>query len=82
MTASPPSRAIVVDPADGSPVSFLGGLLQTRAGGKHTGGRLAVVQHRARRGYSSPVHVHADDAESFLVIEGSLRVVCGGEEHA
>ena len=78
---APGKGAVVSDPAVQAAVWFLGGLLQVRAAGAHTGGQFAVVEHTARRGYSSPLHVHANDDESFLVIDGSLRVICDSEEY-
>jgi quercetin dioxygenase-like cupin family protein len=73
--------AVISDPAVQASIWFLGGLLQVRAAASHTSGRFAVVEHTARRGYSSPLHVHAVDDETFLVIDGSLRVVCDGREY-
>jgi quercetin dioxygenase-like cupin family protein len=78
---APAKGAVVTDPGGQDALWFLGGLLQVRAAGAHTGGRFAVVDHTVRRGYSSPLHVHANDDESFLVIDGSLRIVCDGEEY-
>ncbi|HZV49124.1 MAG TPA: cupin domain-containing protein [Candidatus Dormibacteraeota bacterium] len=73
--------ATVSDPDRQSAVWFLGGLLLVRAAGAHTGGQLAVIEHVARRGYGAPLHVHAADDETFLVMEGTLRIVCDGVEH-
>ena len=53
---------------------FLGALIHIRAGADATGGRLAIVEHLAERGLGSPVHRHTVDDETFLVLEGELRV--------
>jgi quercetin dioxygenase-like cupin family protein len=79
--AAPVTAAVINDPAVQSAFWFLGGLVQLRAAAGHTGGRFAILEHTARRGYSSPLHVHAVDDETFLVIDGSLRIVCDGEEY-
>ena len=78
--AAPATGAVLSDPAVQSALWFLGGLVQVRAAGRHTQGRFAVLQHTARRGYNSPLHVHAVDDETFLVIDGSLRIICDGQE--
>jgi len=63
-------------------VRFLGGLIRIRAGGDETGGQLAVLEHQAERGYGSPVHRHDADEETFLVLDGDLRVEVDGEAWA
>jgi quercetin dioxygenase-like cupin family protein len=67
-----------VEPA----VWFLGALTRIRAGGDATGGQLAVLEHQAERGYGSPLHLHHADEETFLVLEGELRVEVDGQAHA
>jgi quercetin dioxygenase-like cupin family protein len=61
---------------------FLGALIQIRAGADATGGRLAIVEHYAERGSASPVHCHTLDDETFLVLEGELRVEVDGQVRA
>jgi quercetin dioxygenase-like cupin family protein len=61
---------------------FLGALIQIRAGAGATGGRLAIVEHHAERGLGSPVHRHRVDDETFLVLEGELRVEVDGQSRA
>jgi quercetin dioxygenase-like cupin family protein len=61
---------------------FLGALIQIRVGADATGGRLAVVEHQAERGLGSPVHRHRLDDETFLVLEGELRVEVDGRARA
>jgi quercetin dioxygenase-like cupin family protein len=58
---------------------FLNNLTLIKSTGAATGGRLAVVEQRARRGPGSPLHVHHREAEFFYVIEGDLSVWVGGE---
>ena len=60
-------------------VWFLGALVRVRAGGSATGGSLAILEHHGERGYNSPLHRHDADEETFLVLEGELRVEVGDE---
>jgi quercetin dioxygenase-like cupin family protein len=81
--SSPASAsAVISDPEVQRAVWFLGALLQVRASGAQTDGRFAVIEHSARRSYNSPMHIHHDDDETFLVLDGALRVLCGGQEYA
>jgi quercetin dioxygenase-like cupin family protein len=60
-------------------VWFLGSLVRIRAGGDATGGRLAILEHHAERGYGSPLHRHDVAEETFLVVDGELRVEVDGQ---
>jgi quercetin dioxygenase-like cupin family protein len=56
---------------------FLGNLATVKAGGKRTGGALAVVEFVAPPGFATPRHVHHAEDEAFYVLEGSLAGFCG-----
>jgi quercetin dioxygenase-like cupin family protein len=62
-------------------VPFLGELYRVRVSGADTGDGFAVLDTEARRGHASPMHVHRNDSEVFLVLSGTLRVVVDGDEH-
>jgi quercetin dioxygenase-like cupin family protein len=62
-------------------VRFLGALVRTRIGGAATGGGFALLDHHGERGYMSPLHVHDRDEETFLVLDGELRVEVGDRRH-
>jgi quercetin dioxygenase-like cupin family protein len=62
-------------------IPFLGELYRVRVSGADTAGGFAVLDTEAPRGHGSPMHVHRDDSEVFLVLSGTLRVVVDGEEH-
>jgi quercetin dioxygenase-like cupin family protein len=47
------------------------------ASGEQTGGAFALVDETAHRGESVPLHVHADDWESFYVVDGELTLFVG-----
>ena len=47
------------------------------ATGESTGEAFCLVEERAPRGMSVPLHRHAEDMESFYVLEGELTVYLG-----
>ena len=47
--------------------------------GEETGGRLAIVELRERRGAGPPHHVHAREDEVVYVLEGRVTFHTGGE---
>jgi len=49
------------------------------ATGEQTGGAFALVDERATRGESVPLHRHPDDMESFYVVEGEITLYVGDE---
>jgi quercetin dioxygenase-like cupin family protein len=72
----------ILRPETQQALSFLGALVQIRVGADATGGRLAILEHQAERGVASPVHRHRVDDETFLVLEGELRVEVDGQARA
>jgi quercetin dioxygenase-like cupin family protein len=73
---------LLTDPSTQTAVQFLGGLVHLRAGSADTDGAWALLEHTGDRGYMSPLHVHDADEETFLVLDGELRVEIGGERLA
>ena len=59
---------------------FVGTLLSIVATGAETDGKLAVMEQRARRGFSPPRHVHHREDTAMFVIDGALTVDVGGEQ--
>jgi len=49
------------------------------ATGEQTQGTFCLVDERAGRGESVPLHRHPDDMESFYVLEGELMLFIGDE---
>ena len=47
------------------------------ATGEQTGGAFCLVDERAVRGESVPLHRHRDDMESFYVLEGEITLFIG-----
>lgn len=50
------------------------------ASGDQTGGTFTLVDERANRGTSGPLHLHRDDMESFYVLEGEITFHFGGSQ--
>ena len=77
-----PSTPAILTPDVQQAIWFLGALIRIRLGGDATAGSLAILEHQGERGYSSPVHRHLADEETFVVLDGELRVDVGGETRA
>ncbi|MEY9894961.1 quercetin dioxygenase-like cupin family protein [Catenulispora sp. MAP5-51] len=75
------STPVITTPDNQASIPFLGALLRLRAGSEHTGGTFALLEHTGERGYMSPLHLHRDGEETFLVLEGELRVEVGDDRH-
>jgi mannose-6-phosphate isomerase-like protein (cupin superfamily) len=56
------------------PIWFLDTLVRVHIDGAATDGEYALVECLAPPGHMPPPHVHATDAEGFLVLEGELSV--------
>src|ERR1700712_4269746 len=69
------------DPGVQTAVWFLGALVRTQLSSDDTGGALAVLEHHARNGYSSPMHRHLRDDETFLVLDGHVELIADGREY-
>jgi quercetin dioxygenase-like cupin family protein len=78
----PLTRGLIAGQDAQTAIWFLGALTQVRVSGEQTGGAFSLTDNLARRGDASPVHLHDRDDETFLVLDGELRVLVGGEEHA
>lgn len=84
MTPSHASRILtpaITTPDTQQTVTFLGELYHLRVTGEDTGGEFAVIETRGSRGHGSPMHVHRVASETFVVLDGELRVVVDGAEH-
>jgi quercetin dioxygenase-like cupin family protein len=73
-------RGILITEAEQAAVWLLGGLAQVRVPGAVTRNSFTVVQHTGARGYTTPLHVHHYEDEVFIVLDGTLRMVCDGRE--
>ncbi|GAA5118794.1 cupin domain-containing protein [Pseudonocardia adelaidensis] len=87
MTGTEPNPAsrivtpVVTTPQTQRAIPFLGQAYRVRVSGQDTGDTFAVLDTEALRGHGSPMHLHRHDCETFLVLEGTLRLVVDGEEY-
>jgi quercetin dioxygenase-like cupin family protein len=59
---------------------FLGTQLRILADAADTGGALTVMEQRAPKGFSPPLHVHDREDTAILVLSGVVTVRVGGDE--
>lgn len=79
--ASPIVTPVITTPETQRVIPFLGQSYRVRVSGQDTAGTFAVLDTEAPRGHGSPMHVHRHDNETFLVLEGTLRLLVDGEEY-
>jgi quercetin dioxygenase-like cupin family protein len=71
---------LAVGPGEGQTIEGpAGGPLTFKARGDQTGGRLTALENVIAPGDGPPVHVHADEDETWYVIEGTLRFRLGDD---
>lgn len=75
------AESVVLGPDEGHHLHFLGHLATIKypAG---SGGSMSIVEFLAPRGFGPPQHVHREEDELFLILEGNLRLMTGGAEIA
>ena len=61
-------------PGEGEALWFNGGRALLRATGDQTEGRFAVVEFLVPKGFASPLHIHREEDEFFVVLSGEVRV--------
>jgi quercetin dioxygenase-like cupin family protein len=76
-----PLPPVIVEPADQRAVWFLDVLTRIRIDGAATGGALSVLEHHEQRGHATPLHRHDIADETFLMLDGTLRVEVDGESY-
>jgi len=64
-------------PDEGEALWFNGGLGLLKTTGDQTEGRFAAIEVRAPQGFASPLHIHRNEDEFFLVLSGEVRVQHG-----
>ena len=65
---------------DAEAIWFLGCLALIKGVGSQTGGALATVEFLHPPGFATALHVHHTADESFYVLAGAMRGVCGDRE--
>ncbi|WP_067436512.1 cupin domain-containing protein [Nocardioides jensenii] len=72
-------RAVASAPHDAAAVyNHVDMLCRIVLGGPETGGAFALVEERAAWGAMTPQHLHAREAETFIVVDGALEAWCEG----
>ena len=64
-------------PDEGEALWFNGGLVLLKATGEQTDGRFAVTEWRVPKGFASPLHIHRNEDEFFVVLSGEVRLQHG-----
>ena len=77
ITAMPAS--IVVPASEGTMLEAFGDRLQVKLGGEQTQGSLAVCLYTVSPGGGPPPHLHFQEDELFLIIEGHIRFLLNDE---
>jgi quercetin dioxygenase-like cupin family protein len=62
------------------PLWFIDHLVHIHVDSETSGGALALLDERGRRGDMPPLHVHRRDDETFYVLEGELTLFVGSEQ--
>ena len=71
----------MLHPDEGEAHDFLaGGRFVIKATADQTEGKFAAVEFWGPKGFGSPIHVHTNDDEFFVVLEGEVRFRVGEEE--
>src|SRR6188474_872601 len=71
-TAAPSGRT--------QPLWFIDNLVHVLVDGDTSGGVLALLDGRGRRGDMPPLHVHRRDDETFYVLEGEVTLFVADEQ--
>lgn len=61
-------------PDEGEALWFNGGFGLLKATAGRTDGRFTAMQLLAPKGFASPLHIHRDEDEFFVVLSGEVRV--------
>jgi mannose-6-phosphate isomerase-like protein (cupin superfamily) len=59
---------------------FLGNEAIVHLDSSDTNGAFAVLEMRSVPGAEPPMHIHENEDEFFIVLEGRMKVICGGIE--
>lgn len=74
------AQPFVVSHDDGEPLVFLGTRTWIRATGAQTGGALGVIEQIIPPGGGTPFHLHRNEDESFVIVEGEMVFFVGREQ--
>lgn len=76
---NPQPKAVIVQPGAGKNLNFgEENIASVMLSGEQTGGRLAVIYNTEAPDSGPPLHVHANEDELFLVVEGHYSFYADG----
>jgi quercetin dioxygenase-like cupin family protein len=70
---TPESNPIIVQPGTGKDLHAFGNVVSVMLGGDQTGGLISVMLDITPPGGGPPPHIHANEDEIFLVVEGRIN---------
>ncbi len=69
-----------LEPGEGAPYWFFGGLVVLKSRAEETGGIFSLSEQWYRRGVATPLHVQPEDFEAFYVIQGEVTFFIEGQD--
>ena len=76
---STPLKPTIAQPDTGKDLHAFGDVLSVMIGGEQTSGTFTVMFDLTTPGGGPPSHVHANEDELFLVVEGHISYFVGGQ---
>ena len=76
----PQGSVVVVTASERDTVWFARNLVEIIAGGEQTNGAYAIFEMLGPPGDEVPVHMHTDEEEAFLILEGQMTVWVGDQK--
>lgn len=73
-------KNIISGPSEGERLELMGETMRILVDGEASGGTLVQFEEISRPGGGPPLHIHAKDDESFLVLEGRMKFSIDGKE--
>ncbi|MGY4101483.1 quercetin 2,3-dioxygenase [Nocardia sp. R16R-3T] len=74
--------AVLVTASERETVWFGSSLVDIIAGGEQTGGAYAIFEMLGPPGDEVPLHLHTEEEEAFLIIDGELTIWVGDQTRA
>lgn len=78
---TPVLAPVVRGPQEGRVMNVMGHLARVLLDREQTGGAFSLFDYRSEPGTGVPPHVHQNEDEVWLVLEGALEVTVGGVTH-
>lgn len=72
-------RPVLIHPDDGETFSAFGDAIQVKLGRQQTGGNLALGLCTTDPGNGPPPHIHRNEDELFIIVEGTMSFWANGE---